>query len=163
MWLLLHLIIEVNVTDPDGTITKVELYNGAEKISEMTKGPFSFTLKDLPEGTYNLTAIATDNMKSSSTSAALEFQITKYNENREYFNLYPNPNNGTFSIDFSTGIKADIYTLTVINIAGKTVHRENISGESGNTNFNLSHLEAGTYIIMIRSNLIVATAKFIKS
>ncbi len=157
------LIIEVNVTDPDGTITKVELYNGAEKISEMTKGPFSFTLKDLPEGTYNLTAIATDNMKSSSTSAALEFQITKYNENSEYFNLYPNPNNGTFSIDFSTGIKADIYTLTVINIAGKTVHRENISGESGNTNFNLSHLEAGTYIIMIRSNLIVATAKFIKS
>jgi len=154
--------IEVMASDLDGTIIKVELFNGVEKIGEVSSAPYSFTLKDLPEGSYSLIAIATDNMKSSSTSVALEFQVTSYNENREFFNLYPNPNNGTFSINFLTGVKADIYTLTIINIAGKTVHRENISGESGNTNFNLSHLETGTYIVMIMSNLIVATAKFIK-
>src|SRR5690606_13397675 len=56
------IIIEVNVTDPDGTIIKVELYNGTEKISEITTMPYNFTLKDLPEGSYCLTAIATDNM-----------------------------------------------------------------------------------------------------
>ncbi len=155
--------VDVNASDPDGSITKVELFNGAIKIGETTTAPYSFTLKDLPEGSYSLTAVATDNMKSVTTSSALVFLVTAYNENMEYFNLYPNPNNGQFSIDFSTNIESDNYTLTVVNIAGKTVHRENISGQSDNIYFNLSHLEAGTYIVMIRNSLIVATAKFIKA
>jgi len=156
------LVIEVQATDPDGTITKVELFNGNKKISEITQGPFTFTLKDLPEGSYYLTAVATDNMKSSSTSAALEFQVTRYNENSEFFNLYPNPNNGNFSINFTNPLINGNYSIEVINLSGRTVYQGIISPESVNSTFDLSHLNPGTYVVIFKNNLILATQKFIK-
>jgi len=156
------LVIEVQASDPDGTITKVELFNGNEKISEMTQGPFTFTLKDIPEGSYYLTAVATDNMKSSSTSAVLEFQVTRYNENSEFFNLYPNPNNGNFSINFTNPLINGNYSIEVINLSGRTVYQGIISPESVNSIFDLSHLSPGTYVVIFKNNLILATQKFIK-
>ncbi len=42
--------IDVEASDPDGTISKVELFNGTVKLAEMNAAPYSFTLKDLAEG-----------------------------------------------------------------------------------------------------------------
>ena len=61
--------IDVEATDPDGTISKVELFSGTIKLDEMTAAPYSFTLKDLAEGSYSLMAVATDNMSATTTSA----------------------------------------------------------------------------------------------
>ena len=38
--------IIVEASDPDGTISKVELYNGSKKIAESTDAPYYFTVKD---------------------------------------------------------------------------------------------------------------------
>lgn len=156
------LTVEVKANDPDGTITKVELYNGNEKIYETSSSPCSYTLKDLPEGSYCLTAVATDDMKSVTTSRAFEFQVTSYNKDSEYFNLYPNPNNGCFSIDFQNLLSNESYSIAIVNLSGKTVYRSVLSGELSLTMFDLSHLEPGTYIIMINNRSIIATQKFIK-
>src|SRR5690606_3702338 len=42
--------IEVTAHDPDGSIQSVMLFNGTEKLGERAIAPFTFTLKDLPEG-----------------------------------------------------------------------------------------------------------------
>ncbi len=154
--------IDINASDPDGSITKVELFNGTAKLEERTSAPYSFTLKDLPAGTYNLKAVATDNLKATAASSLLEFTVTAYIEAREYFNLYPNPNNGRFTIDFTTLMEADNFTITVVDLIGKTVYREELSKEETTMQFDLSHLYSGTYIVIIAANQILLTQKFIK-
>ena len=154
--------IDVQASDPDGSISKVELFNGAVKLDEISTAPYSFVLKDLAEGSYSLQAIATDNLKAATTSNTLSLNITTLNENREFFNLYPNPNDGRFSIDFSSEFVADNYTVSVVDIIGKTVYRGEFSKEEENPRFDLSHLKAGIYIVMISGEAIVTTQKFIK-
>jgi hypothetical protein len=154
--------IDIEATDQDGTISKVELFNGAIKIGERTTAPFSFTLKDLPEGSYSLKAVATDNLESTGTSLALEVQVSSYNETREYFNLYPNPNDGRFSINFTSPLVAENYTITIFNLIGRTVYREELSKDNNVRQFDLSHLNPGIYIVTITTNEILLTQKFIK-
>jgi len=156
------IIIDVNASDPDGSIAKVELFNGDVKLDERTSSPYSFTLKDLPAGSYVLKAVATDNLKATSASSLLEVMVTAYIEAREYFNLYPNPNNGRFTIDFTTLMEADNFTITIVDLIGKTVYREELSKEDSNRQFDLSHLYSGTYIVIIAANQILLTQKFIK-
>jgi len=155
--------IDIDVFDPDGDIILVELFNGANKLGEITSAPYTFTLKDLPVGTYSLTAIATDNQNSTSISSKLKFQVISNSENLEYFHLYPNPNNGCFSIDLSLLYIDQNYTLSVVNMAGKTVYRKELPKETDHLLYDLSYLNPGTYIIMIKSNLIALTQKFIKA
>jgi hypothetical protein len=154
--------IDVNASDPDGSITKVELFNGAIKLYEKTAAPFSFTLKDLPAGSYELKAVATDNMKASSTSSSLDLTVTSYIEARDYFNLYPNPNDGRFTIDFTTLMEADVFTVTVVDLVGKTLHREELSKDESTRHFDLSHLNNGIYVLMIASCQILLTQKLVK-
>jgi len=154
--------IDINASDPDGSITKVELFNGAVKLEERTSSPYSFTLKDLPAGTYNLKAVATDNLKATAASSLLEFTVTAYIEARDYFNLYPNPNDGRFSIEFTSLLDADTYTVTVVDLIGKTVYREELSKDESTRQFDLSHLNSGIYILMIAADQILLAQKFIK-
>jgi hypothetical protein len=153
--------VDVNASDPDGSITKVELFNGTVKLYEKTAAPFSFTIKDLPAGSYELKAVATDNMKASSTSSSHAVTVTAI-EARDYFNLYPNPNDGRFSIDFTSLLEADFFTVTVVDLIGNTVYREELSKDESSRQFDLSHLYSGTYILMISANQILLTQKFIK-
>jgi uncharacterized repeat protein (TIGR02059 family) len=154
--------IDIEAFDPDGTISMVELFNGTVKLGERTAAPYSFNLKDLEEGVYSLHAVATDNLKSATTSASLVFHVTSFNENGEFFNLYPNPNDGRFSINFISPLEAENYTVTIFNIIGRTVFRIELSKEQNIQQFDLSHLNPGIYVIMISTKEILLTQKFIK-
>src|SRR5450759_604824 len=92
--------IDADASDPDGTISKVEFYNGQSKLVELTSAPYIYTWKDVVAGTYTITAIATDNLNDTTISSPIEFvvgAIAKYDANSDIINLYPNPNNGHFS------------------------------------------------------------------
>jgi len=157
-----NITVDVEASDPDGTVTKVELFNGTIKMGELTTAPYSFTLKNLPEGAYALKAVATDNLKAVTTSNILDLHVTTYNENREFFNLYPNPNDGRFSINFTSSFVSERYTVTVFNIIGKTVYKEEIPKDDVSRQFDLSHLNPGIYVVMISDDKIITTQKFIK-
>lgn len=154
--------IDVLASDQDGSITKVELFNGVTKLFEKTTAPYSFTLKDLVAGYYELKAVATDNMKASSTSSTLGLTVTKFHEAMEYFNLYPNPNDGRFSIDFTTLLDADNFTVTVVDLIGKTLFREELTKDERTHQVDLSHLNSGIYVLMISADEILLTQKLIK-
>ncbi len=68
--------IEATATDPDGTVAKVEFFQGATKLGEDTTAPFSQAVNNLAAGTYSLTTVATDNLGASTTSAAIGIAVT---------------------------------------------------------------------------------------
>jgi Galactose oxidase-like, Early set domain/Bacterial Ig domain len=57
-------------SDLDGTVTKVEFFNGSAKLAEDTTAPYSFTWSGVPAGSYTLTARSTDDLGATTTSAA---------------------------------------------------------------------------------------------
>lgn len=67
--------ITANASDTDGTISKVEFYQGNTKLGEATASPYTFVW-DAPEGNFNLTAKATDNQGAETTSASVAISVT---------------------------------------------------------------------------------------
>lgn len=68
--------ITANATDADGTITKVEFYQGTTKLGEVTSSPYSYSWAGVSAGSYTLTARATDNGGAITTSAAVSITVT---------------------------------------------------------------------------------------
>jgi len=155
-------VIEVTAHDPDGSVESVILYNGTNKLGEQTTVPFSFTLKDLEEGSYSIHAVATDNLKASTESTALDFHVTTPKPEKGSFKLYPNPNDGNFSIDYDAPDDIEEYKLAVVNSQGRTVLVEELSQDQYMKHFDLSYLVSGIYIVMISADEIILTQKFIK-
>jgi len=58
----------VSASDPDGTVAKIEFYNGTNLLRTLTSKPYSWTWTGVPIGTYDLTARAYDNLAASTTS-----------------------------------------------------------------------------------------------
>jgi len=53
--------VTASATDSDGTVTKVEFFQGATLIGRSTVAPYQFTWNNVPGGNYSLIAKATDN------------------------------------------------------------------------------------------------------
>ncbi|MCR9251837.1 MAG: polysaccharide lyase family 7 protein [bacterium] len=70
-----NITIEAEASDSDGTIEKVEFYQGDTKLGEDTTEPFSFTWENVAEGDYEITAVATDDGGATNTSSAVEIEV----------------------------------------------------------------------------------------
>jgi len=82
-------------------------------------------------------------------------------EKGEHFNLYPNTNDGRFTVDFSSLVEAKSFMLTVVDLIGNTVFQEQISSDEPTRQFDLSHLNSGIYILIITAGQILLTQKLI--
>ncbi|MCG8700969.1 MAG: glycosyl hydrolase family 18 protein, partial [Bacteroidales bacterium] len=60
--------IKVNASDSDGSISKIELLNGATILSTATKSPLSYAWKNAGIGSHQLTARVTDNDNATNTA-----------------------------------------------------------------------------------------------
>ena len=67
--------LTANATDADGSIAKVDFYNGATLLGTATAVPYSYAWSSVPAGTYSLTAIATDNLGAATTSSAVNVSV----------------------------------------------------------------------------------------
>ena len=67
--------VAANAADADGTVSKVDFYAGNTLIGSDTSSPFQITWNNVAAGTYNLTAIATDNTGATTTSAAVSITV----------------------------------------------------------------------------------------
>ncbi|HTF19831.1 MAG TPA: Ig-like domain-containing protein, partial [Chryseolinea sp.] len=68
--------ITANATDANGTIARVEFYNGNTKIGEDLTGPYAFSWTGAAAGTHTLTARATDNQGATTTSSPVTITVT---------------------------------------------------------------------------------------
>lgn len=74
-------IIGVNIESNSdlGEVEKIQLYINENLVYTFFEMPYTFDLKDYPEGKYTLKAIATDNTGQISTSKITNFSIEKAN------------------------------------------------------------------------------------
>ncbi len=165
--------IYANASDPDGAISKVEFYLGASKLGESLTSPYSYTWKDVAAGTYSVTAVATDNKNLKSVSQAVlvsvEEQTTSIGPttggsgNSKLIKLFPNPNNGCFSIDLFSAFPAGEKKLSIIDSTGNTIYSTSLKMDESIVQLDLSGIASGMYFVSIKADKKVLTKKFIKN
>jgi hypothetical protein len=62
-------------TDSDGTVAKVEFFQGSVKLGEDTTAPYTYNWSNVAAGSYVLTALATDNAGEVKSSAAINISV----------------------------------------------------------------------------------------
>src|SRR5215210_6037744 len=72
--------IVASASDSDGTVAKVEFYNGATKLGEDTSAPYTYDWAGVPAGSYSVTARAIDDLGAQTTSAALVVTVAAGNQ-----------------------------------------------------------------------------------
>lgn len=69
--------LSASASDPDGTVVRVEFFNGPTKLGEDTSAPYTAQWNTGAAGTYTLTARATDNAGAATTSAPVKITVQK--------------------------------------------------------------------------------------
>lgn len=67
--------INAEAADANGTVTKVEFFNGAVLLATDNTSPYSFVWNAVPQGEYTLTAKATDNDNNTTVSAPVAVSV----------------------------------------------------------------------------------------
>jgi hypothetical protein len=70
-----NITLTAGASDPDGSVTKVEFYQGIVKLGEVLNAPYTFEWSNVQAGSYALTAKAFDNTNADSTSTAVNIVV----------------------------------------------------------------------------------------
>ncbi|OON70225.1 hypothetical protein B0919_05680 [Hymenobacter sp. CRA2] len=68
--------LTASAADADGSVSRVEFYQGSTLLGTATAAPYSYAWANVPAGTYSLTAKATDNSGLSTTSTAVAVTVS---------------------------------------------------------------------------------------
>ena len=71
------LSLAANAADSDGSVARVEFFNGATKLGEDTSAPYTTQWNSGAAGSYTLTARATDNAGATTTSSPVTITVKK--------------------------------------------------------------------------------------
>ena len=152
--------ITANAADSDGSILKVEFYDGTTLLSTDATSPYSYTWTNAAVGNHTITAKAYDNSTGITTSSAITIKVATVTTDiadkllapKGY--VYPNPTTGILNIS------ADITELELTDIEGKT---QPVHFTTGATNIDLSILSNGIYILRLKTATEVRFEKIIKT
>ena len=137
--------LSANATDTDGTVNRVDFYANGVLLGSDTTSPFSYTWNDPADGTYALSAVATDDDGATTTSDPVTVQRVR---NRRPVTALTSPANGaTFTAPAAVTIAAtasdpDGTVARVDFFAGTTQIGSDTTSPYGMT---WSNVPAGTY------------------
>src|SRR5262249_59970272 len=67
--------VSANASDSDGTVSQVQFFAGATLIGTDTTSPYSISWTPAAGGSYTLTAVASDNLGATTTSAPVTITV----------------------------------------------------------------------------------------
>lgn len=146
--------ITAEAGDEDGSISKVEFYNGTTLLGSDASSPYNYIWTNSTPGFYIITAKAIDNKGASISSTGITVTVhedvsTGMNKINATFDLiiYPNPTSDL--IELETSIHLQNRSITILNSLGEEVASEiSIAGKSAR--LNVHELPAGMYILVVR-------------
>jgi len=175
---LSSITITASATDADGTIARVDFYNENYFLSSDFTSPYSFIGTNVPEGSYTITAKATDNAGATTSSTPvivnvstlksgiLETSIIGGSANEtpaESENLvcYPVPFTSQLNIKFIPVEGENVTSIEILNEMGKCI----INSKHFDTQIvmQLAYLMPGIYFVRVRTNKKVYNKLVIKN
>lgn len=99
------IIIEANASDPDGSVSKVEFFNGSTLLGDDLSAPYSYTWSNVGAGTYTVTARVTDDQGATAQSSPVTLVV-----NDPTIPSLIATSNLTQSVDSGTSISPIVFT-----------------------------------------------------
>lgn len=99
--------INATASDSDGTISKVDFYNGSTLLGTDTSSPYSFTWTNVAAGSYVLTTRATDNGNATGTSSIVNITVNNVSNPAPTTSITSPANGATFTAPASITITAN--------------------------------------------------------
>ncbi|MGL4398417.1 MAG: Ig-like domain-containing protein, partial [Luteolibacter sp.] len=99
--------LAADADDTDGNVVKVEFFNGATKLGEDDTEPYTFDWSGVVQGSYSLTAKATDNFAQSTTSAPVAITVGPPNTLAPTVSITAPANDANFIAPANFSITAD--------------------------------------------------------
>ncbi|MBC8128449.1 MAG: metallophosphoesterase, partial [Gloeobacteraceae cyanobacterium ES-bin-144] len=145
--------VTADAQDADGSIALVEFFSGAVKIGEDNSFPYSITWSGVITGSYSLTARATDNSASTTTSSAVTISVTNADNAAPSVALTAPANNSMIAAGNSVNLTASASdtdgTISKIEFfQGPTKLGEDLTAPY---NFTSGSLAFGSYIFTARA------------
>jgi len=115
-------------------------------------------------GTYDVILVVTNPCDSDTITFTVTVTISGIDETKlvsERINIYPNPNEGIFTISF-TGFENEKVQFTILDLQGRTVVNEQLTVNSEfNKEIDLSRLPKGMYFLRVNTTDKVFTKKIL--
>jgi hypothetical protein len=116
--------INATASDADGSVSKVEFYNGATKLGEDATSPYTYTWANVGSGTYTIKAVAFDDRGAQTTA-----QITAAVSTPNGATVYKHCDYGGYAINLPLG------TYTVNQLIALGVVNDDISSLKVNSGY----------------------------
>jgi hypothetical protein len=115
--------INASATDPNGSVTRVDFFNGSQLLGSDTSAPYSYTWGSVAAGTYSLRAVAYDNAGASTASAAVSVTVSGSTAPASVRVAFtPSPDHATTSVtSYTVAIRRAGDALTVAPVASKSL------------------------------------------
>lgn len=123
-----NVVINADASDIDGTISQVEFFVDGTSVGVDASSPFS-TNWTIGLGTYNITAVATDNESSSTTSSIISVTGNSATQNTDMY--VSSISTGTQNA--GKGRKYGLATITVLDGTGTAVSGATVTGTFSGT------------------------------
>lgn len=141
--------LSATAIDSDGSVSKVEFYNGSELLSSIPTAPYEFSWTNVAAGTYIITAKATDNQGAVTTSSPKTIIVNPVITSIDYTNsngvlIGPNPSENNFILTAAESVES----LIVINSNGTVVFSSGRVEDGAQLRFGAG-LESGLYIASV--------------
>ncbi len=144
-----NIVIKADAADADGTVAKVEFYQGSTLLGQSTAAPYSFTWNTVSAGAYMLTAKATDNNGGVTTSAAVNVAVSA----APTVAITSPANGATFASGSNITIKADAADADGMVSKVEFYQGSTLLGQSTVAPYSLAWnaVSAGTYVLTARA------------
>ncbi|CAH0316712.1 Chitodextrinase [Pedobacter sp. Bi27] len=141
-----NVVISANAADTDGTITKVEFYQGSTLLGQSTTAPYSYTWTSPAAGSYALTAKATDNNGGTTISAIVNISVSA----APTVSITAPVNNAIFAANSNITINAST-TGTVVKV--EFYKGSTLLGQSTTAPYNMvwNNVSSGTYTLTAKA------------
>ena len=121
--------LSVTASDSDGSISKVEFFNGTALLATVTQAPYTFTWSNVAAGSFSLSARATDN--GGATSTTQPQVVTVAAAGAQVYYLYADQVNAAREITSAAGTV--VWRADVTEPFGANIPNENPSNQGGFT------------------------------
>ncbi len=140
--------INANASDADGSVSKVEFFNGNMSLGTDVSAPYSFTWTNVAAGSYAITAIATDNLNASTNSSSVAVTVNPVVITQTPYGGTPQTIPGVIEAEkYDVGGQGIAYNeTTTANLGGAFRTIEAVDVEPYGTGYNVGYIVTNEWL-----------------